>query len=103
VLVIGAGKGRADGIVRGTEPHELEDRLRPYLGAQFPAFELGRIAVGSDREVLFLIAQPPRDGQAISPCHKSFQGGNRQDNLEDSAIYVRGIVKTCGSACHATC
>jgi hypothetical protein len=69
VLVIGVGKGQADGIVRGTEPHELEERLRPYLGTQFPAFELGRITVSPDREVLFVIAQPPRDGQIIFPCH----------------------------------
>src|SRR5665647_2493699 len=34
VLVIGAQKGGAPGVPRGVEPHELEDRLRPYLGPQ---------------------------------------------------------------------
>jgi len=62
VLVIGAQEGHADGVDRGLEAHELEDRLRPYLGPQFPAFEFGRIGVGADREVLFVIAQPPEDG-----------------------------------------
>jgi hypothetical protein len=71
VLVIGAQKGRAPGVPRGVEAHELEDRLRPYLGSQFPAFEFGRIGVGDEREVLFVIAQPPQDGQPIFPCHKS--------------------------------
>jgi hypothetical protein len=94
VLVLGAGKEREDGIVRGTEPHELEDRLRPYLGTQFPAFELGRITVSPDREVLFLIAQPPRDGQTIFPCHRNYQGEHSQDSLQDGAVYVRGSSNT---------
>lgn len=94
VLVIGAQKGSAGGVARGVEAHELEDRLRPYLGPQFPAFEFGRIAVNADSEVLFVIAQPPQDGQSIFPCHKSFQGIKRQDNLEDGAIYVRGASNT---------
>ncbi|MFJ3229224.1 hypothetical protein ACIPJS_38565 [Streptomyces sp. NPDC086783] len=94
VLVIGAQKNSAPGVPRGTEAHELEDRLRPYLGPQFPAFEFGRIGIDSDREVLFVIAQPPEDGQTIFPCHKSYQGDDRRDNLEDGAIYVRGASNT---------
>lgn len=94
VLVIGAQKGSAPGVSRGVEAHELEDRLRPYLGSHYPAFEFGRIAVGDDREVLFVIAQPPQDGQPIFPCHKSFQGDDRRDNLEDGAVYVRGTSNT---------
>lgn len=94
VLVVGAEKGTASGVSRGVEAHELEDRLRPYLGPQFPAFEFGRIGVGADREVLFVIAQPPQEGQTIFPCHKSFQGDDRRDSLEDGAIYVRGTSNT---------
>ncbi|MDN5687271.1 MAG: hypothetical protein L0G94_11450 [Brachybacterium sp.] len=94
VLVIGAQKEDAPGVPRGTEAHELEDRLRPYLGPQFPAFEFGRIEVGSDHEVLFVIAQPPEDGQPIFPCHKSYQSDDRRDSLEDGAIYVRGNSNT---------
>lgn len=94
VMVIGAQKGGALGVRRGVEPHELEDRLRPYLGPQFPAFEFARIAVGADREVLFIVAPPPADGQAIFPCHKDFHGDDRRDNLDDGAIYVRGSSNT---------
>ena len=94
VLVIGAQEGHADGVPRGLEAHELEDRLRPYLGPQFPAFEFGRIGVDADREVLFVIAQPPEDGQSIFPCHKSFHGGKGQESLDDGAIYVRGTSNT---------
>ncbi len=94
VLVIGAQTNSAPGVLRGTEAHELEDRLRPYLGPQFPAFEFGRIGVDSDHEVLFIIAQPPEDGQTIFPCHKSYQSDDRRDSLEDGAIYVRGTSNT---------
>lgn len=68
VLVIGAQKGKARGIARGVEAHELEDRLRPYLG--------------------------PQDGQPPFPCHKKYQGAKRTDNLDDGAIYVRGASNT---------
>lgn len=94
MLVIGAQKDDAVGVPRGTEAHELEDRLRPYLGPQFPAFEFGRLGIDSEHEVLFVIAQPPKDGQSIFPCHKSFQGDDRRDSLEDGAIYVRGTSNT---------
>ncbi|MFL0502708.1 hypothetical protein [Kocuria rhizophila] len=94
VLVIGAQKGGVQGVPRGVEAHELEDRLRPYLGPQFPAFEFGRIGVDGEKEVLFVIAQPPLEGQTIFPCHKSFQGEDRRDSLEDGAIYVRGTSNT---------
>ncbi|MFD9841035.1 hypothetical protein [[Kitasatospora] papulosa] len=94
VLVIGVQKNSAPGVLRGTEAHELEDRLRPYLGPQFPAFEFGRVGIDSDHEVLFVIAQPPEDGQTIFPCHKSYQSDDRRDSLEDGAIYVRGTSNT---------
>lgn len=94
VLIIGAQKGSTPGVPRGIEPHELEDRLRPYIGPQFPAFEFGRIGVDAENEVLFVIAQPPEEGQSIFPCHKTYQSDDRRDSLEDGAIYVRGTSNT---------
>lgn len=90
VLVIGAEKGRAQGIPRGTEPHDLENLLRPYLGSGFPPFDTGRITQGSDNEVLFIIAPPPQDGQTMFPCRKDLQGERGKNILADGAIYVRG-------------
>jgi len=87
VLVIGAAKGSAAGVPRGVEPHELEDRLRPYLGPQFPGFEFGRIPVADEREVLFVVALPPRDGQSIFPCHKDYQGTRGEDTIERNRRY----------------
>lgn len=77
LLVIGAQKNSSPGVPRGVEAHEVEDRLRPYLGPEFPAFEFRRIGVDAENEVLFVIAQPPKNGQSIFPCHKSFQGDDR--------------------------
>ncbi|MDP9890803.1 hypothetical protein [Pseudarthrobacter enclensis] len=94
VLVIGAQKDAAPGVPRGVEAHALEDRLRPYVGPQFPAFEFGRIGVDDASEVLFIIAQPPQEGQPIFPCYKTFQGDDRRDSLEDGAVYVRGTSNT---------
>lgn len=94
VLVLGARKDHAEGVPRGVEPHELEDKLRPYLGPQFPPFEFGRLPVDDQHEVLFVVAQPPRDGQTIFSCHKDFHGDNRKDNLDDGAVYVRGSSNT---------
>lgn len=73
--------------------HELEDR-QPYLGPMFLAFDLDRISVDADREVVFIVAQPPQDGQTIFVRHKSFQGEDRNDNLDAGAIYVRGASDT---------
>lgn len=94
VLVIGAEKGFAPGVPRGTEVHELEDRLRPYLGPDFPGFEFGRLPVDANNEVLFIVALPPRDGQPMFPCSKTFQGQDKRDALEDGRIYVRGKSNT---------
>lgn len=94
VLVIGAEKGQALGVPRGIELHDLENSLRPYLGPKFPNYELGRIALGDEREVLLIIAPPPKDGEQIYPCCKNYQPEERRDNLRDGAIYVRGSSST---------
>lgn len=94
VLVIGAQKDSSLGIPRGVEAHDLENKLRPYLGSQFPIFEFGRVTINSQNEVLFIIAQPPQDGQSIFPCYKDFQGEKKQDTLENGAVYVRGASNT---------
>lgn len=94
VLVIGAQKDISLGIPRGVEAHDLENKLHPYLGPQFPIFEFGRVNIDSKNEVLFIISQPPQDGQSIFPCHRDFQGERKQDNLEDGAVYIRGKSNT---------
>jgi hypothetical protein len=89
VLVIGAEKGLALGIPRGTEEHDLGNSILSYVGYNFPGFELGRITIDDDNEVLFIIGYPPKDGQPIFPCHKSLQNDKGKQILKNGAVYVR--------------
>lgn len=94
VLVVGAEKENVQGIPRGIEQHDLENALGPYLDSQFPGFELGRLPISETKEVLFIIAIPPEEGQPIYPCHKNYQSNHKADRLRDGAIYVRASSNT---------
>lgn len=94
VLVIGAEKNNIKGVPRGIEQHDLENALSPYLGPQFPGFELGRISISEAREVLFIIAIPPEEGQSIYPCHRDYQSDKNSNSLRNGAIYVRNSSST---------
>lgn len=63
VMIIGAAKGTSPGVDVGTEGHELQDKARKYLGDRGPTFDLARLAVGPDREILFVLVDPPEEGQ----------------------------------------
>lgn len=94
ILVIGAERDHVQGVPRGVEPHDLENALSPYLGPQFPNFELGRLPIDNSKEVLFIIATPPEEGQSIFLCHKNHQSNHKVDSLRDGAIYVRAASNT---------
>ncbi|GAA4549251.1 hypothetical protein [Pseudonocardia xishanensis] len=94
VLILGAARGVAPGVSRDVEPHQIANRLSPYLGPSFPSYEFGRVPVGPDRDVLFVVGAPPQIGQGPFPCHKSFHGQKGQDSVTDGAIYVRAHSET---------
>lgn len=99
ILVIGVGEGEAEGVPAGTEPHNLENSLRKYVGEDFPGFEMTRLSVEEDREVLFIVAFPPRDGDPIYPCHASLEDEKSLKKtkpylLARSAIYIRPSSET---------
>ena len=93
VMVIGAAKGGSPGVATGTEGHELQDKARKYLGDHGPTFDLARLAVAPEREVLFVLVDPPEEGQPPYPCHKDFQPSDRDEakkhGLRNGDIYVR--------------
>lgn len=92
VMVLGAARGTAPGLPAGTESHDLNARLRPYLGPEGPQFDLGRLPVAADREVLFVVVAPPEAGQPPYPCHKDYQPEGRENAkhaLQNGALYVR--------------
>lgn len=97
VMIIGAEKGRSPGIPKGVEPHELSDLLRPYLGQNGPHWDLARLPVSEDREVLFILVDPPSGGQPPYPCCKDYQPADKGDSkagLVDGDIYVRDKSQT---------
>lgn len=97
VMIVGADQGQAEGVPRDVEPHEVEGKLRQYLGAGFPPFDIERIQVNNDHDVWFFISPPPKDGDPLFPCHKQYTSDNkdeRKDNLMDGAIYVRNHTQT---------
>ncbi len=92
VMVLGAEGGSTPGLPSGIEGHELGDRLRAYLGPNGPNWDLARLPAGDDREVLFIVVDPPKPGEPPYPCHKDFQPQDKQDAkhaLRDGALYVR--------------
>ncbi len=97
VMVIGAEKGQAPGIPKGVEAHELADRLKPYLGPNGPHWDLARLPTSDTHEVLFVLVEPPSDGQPLFPCHKDFQPAGKADAkfaLANGDIYVRDKSRT---------
>lgn len=97
VMVLGAQKGSAPGVAGGVEAHELADRLRSYLGPDGPGWDLARLAANDEREVLFIVVDPPKPRDFPYPCHKDFQPADNQDKkhaLQNGTVYVRGKSNT---------
>lgn len=93
VMVIGASKESTAGVPKGTEEHELENRISPYTGREINWF-LRRIPTDESNEVIFLIVEPPKAGDKIFPCRKDFSGSNGGSTLQDGAIYIRSGSET---------
>lgn len=97
VMIVGADRGQAKGIPRDLEKHEVEEKLRKYLGAEFPPFDIARIPVDNHHDIWFFISPPPKDGDTLFPCHKPYTSddrNDRKDTLMDGAIYVRNHTQT---------
>lgn len=96
VMVVGAAQGRADGVSPGIEILDIRQAVEPYIGHEGPGIELERVRLESGREVLFLIVDPPQQGDPLYLCRKNFQGGKDEAayNLMDGAIYVRNSGNT---------
>lgn len=89
VMVIGVAEGKASGIARGTERHQLSDKIQKYLGSDGPGWDLQRIpASNSDHEILFVVVDPPKSGCQPFLCRGAGEG------VEDGAIYLRDRSQT---------
>ncbi|HEX8081563.1 MAG TPA: hypothetical protein VF557_15230 [Jatrophihabitans sp.] len=97
VMVIGAHAGAAPGVATGCEWHELSDKLGRYLGRPGPAFDLARLPAAENREVLFIIVDPPEQGQLGFPCHRDFNPANKADSkhaMRNGELYIRTATST---------
>lgn len=94
IMLIGVGAGQAPGIPARTEEHELSDRLTPYLGDEPTLWSMERLPLpGGEREVLFIITDPPTAGDPLRPCRRQLTMKDEQDKnrqlLQDGGVYVR--------------
>lgn len=88
VMVIGAEMGGLPGVAAGTEVLDIEQKIDKFLLPDGPQWELERApADAPGREVLFILVDPPQDGDPIYPCRADFQGSKA--NLSNGDIYVR--------------
>lgn len=89
VMVIGAANGAATGIPP-IEALEIQRAVLPFLGADGPRYDLVRVAVAeSDKEILVVLVDPPKQGHPPFICRKSGDGG-----LRDGAVFVRADGET---------
>jgi len=88
VMVIGAEKGGLPGVPEGTEMLHIEQKISKFLHPGGPTWELDREPANEPgREVLFILVDPPQEGDPVYPCRANFQGSKA--NLADGDIYVR--------------
>lgn len=90
VLVIGVEPGGAPGIPP-VEMLDLETRIRPFLSASGPRWDIVRVPVEADREVLLVVVDPPSLGQEAFLCWKNFSpsGKDAKHGLKDGTTYIR--------------
>ncbi|MEE2570957.1 hypothetical protein V1638_16395 [Pseudarthrobacter sp. J64] len=93
VMVIGAEQGGLPGVPAGTEVLDIEQKINKFLLPGGPQWELERApADAPGQEVLFILVDPPQDGDPIYLCRADFQGS--KVNLSNGDIYVRAQGQT---------
>lgn len=90
VMVLGAEKDRLGGVPNGLEILALEQKIGNYLGTRGPQWDLERHPADEpDKEALFILIEPPQQGDPVFVCRKSFDGSNPSSTLRDGEVYVR--------------
>lgn len=95
VMVLGAEKGRVGGVSAGLEILALEQKIGNYLGTNGPQWDLERHPADEPgTEALFILIEPPQQGDHVFVCRKSYDGSNSSTTLRDGDIYVRAQGQT---------
>lgn len=90
VLVVGVQPGGTPSVP-SIEVGEFEKRIRPYLGAAGPKWDVARVRVSRDRDVFVFVVEPPPEGQDAFLCWTDFSpsGDDKKHALRNGDIYMR--------------
>lgn len=93
VMLIGVTQHEVCGLENIPEQHEFEGATRSYFGSAVPKYRFVPHAF-EGKNLLFVIVDPPVNGQEIYICSGSYDADKRVNQLRDGAIYCRESTQT---------
>lgn len=93
VMLIGVTKDEVCGLENVPEQHEFEGAVKNYFGSTVPKYRFVPHTF-EGKNLLFVIVDPPVNGQEIYICSGSYDANKRVDQLRDGAIYCRESTQT---------
>lgn len=93
VMLIGVTQHEVCGLENIPEQHEFEGATRSYFGSAVPKYRFVNHTF-EGKDLLFVIVDPPVNGQEIYICSGSYDADKRVDQLRDGAIYCRKSTQT---------
>lgn len=94
VMLIGISKGEVHGVENVPEQHPFEDFAKAYFGTAIPSYRFVTHTF-EGRTLLFVLVDPPINGQKIYICSKNYQAQEKgADRLTDGAVYYRDSTQT---------
>lgn len=93
VMLIGITQDEVCGLENIPEQHEFEGAARSYFGSAVPKYRFVPHTF-EGKNLLFIIVDPPVNGQEIYICSGSYDADKRVDQLRDGAIYCRESTQT---------
>lgn len=93
VMLIGVTQQEVCGLENIPEQHEFEGATRSYFGPAVPKYRFVPHTF-EGKDLLFVIVDPPVNGQEIYICSGSYDANKRVDQLRDGAIYCRESTQT---------
>ncbi len=93
VMLIGVTQDEVCGLENVPEQHEFEGAVKSYFGSAVPKYHFVPHTF-EDKNLLFVIVDPPVNGQEIYICSGSYDADKRVNQLRDGAIYCRESTQT---------
>ena len=93
VMLIGVTKDEVCGLENVPEQHEFEGAVKNYFGSTVPNYHFVPHSF-EGKDLLFVIVDPPVNGQEIYICSGSYDADKRVNQLRDGAIYCRESTQT---------